>query len=334
MQARSLRRRAARRIRRRRQDDVRSAVRAAIVAGTPFSRRYARSCRPTFSAPLPARPIRTCGGHSYAPGSARIARAGDDGDRRRGRLRRRAVRRQRRGEPGREHEATIGVRAGLRIQRALCTAGGLGLCARRGGAATTVADMRRCGRSVGACRCPSSTFRSCSRRWAARGAELVAAVANARGFGILPCAYLTPGADRRADRGGARGDRPAVRREPVRRDAAVRRDETAVAAAHERLRAAFARNSASRTGGARAAARPLRAQLDAVLEARPDVFTFTFGIPQPTAAAAARGRHLHDGHGDDGRRRRVALEARRRRRRLRAGLRSGRAPRHVPRAGR
>lgn len=109
--------------------------------------------------------------------------------------------------------------------------------------------------------------------------ELVAAVSEAGGFGILPAAYLTP--EQIAEQTAAlraRTTRPFginlfVENPPY----AAPPD--AVARAHERLRAY--REELGIPHPAAAAAPPDRyaAQIDAVIAAKPAVFTFTFGIP-------------------------------------------------------
>ncbi|HTD35077.1 MAG TPA: nitronate monooxygenase [Candidatus Elarobacter sp.] len=109
--------------------------------------------------------------------------------------------------------------------------------------------------------------------------ELVAAVSNAGGFGILPCAYLT--AEQIAAQTAALGEatsRPFgvnvfVEPPPYEADAAV------LAHAHERLRPY--REELGIPHPERPAVPPDRYhdQIEAILRARPAVFTFTFGIP-------------------------------------------------------
>ena len=111
------------------------------------------------------------------------------------------------------------------------------------------------------------------------GPELVAAVSNARGFGILPCAYSTP------EQIGAQID--AVRKATTRpfgvnvfvETLPYAADANQVLHAHERLRRY--REELGIPHPAAPAHPPDRyeAQLDAILAARPAVFTFTFGIP-------------------------------------------------------
>src|SRR5579885_596522 len=109
--------------------------------------------------------------------------------------------------------------------------------------------------------------------------ELVAAVSNAGGFGTLPFAYLT--AEQIAAQTAALGEatsRPFgvnvfVEHPPYEADAAV------LAHAHERLRPY--REELGISHPERPAVPPDRYhdQIEAILRARPAVFTFTFGIP-------------------------------------------------------
>lgn len=109
--------------------------------------------------------------------------------------------------------------------------------------------------------------------------ELVAAVSNAGGFGILPCAYSTPeqittqvSQLRRATR------RPfGVNLFVESRPSVV--DAHDVARAHDRLRAYREELGIVHTPQPAVPPDHYRGQIDAVLKARPDVFTFTFGIP-------------------------------------------------------
>jgi nitronate monooxygenase len=111
--------------------------------------------------------------------------------------------------------------------------------------------------------------------------ELVAAVSNAGGFGILPCAYLT--AEQIAAQTTELGEKTSrpfgvnvfVERPPYEADDAV------LAHAHERLRPY--REELGIPHPERPAVPPDRyhAQIDAIVRARPAVFTFTFGIPDP-----------------------------------------------------
>lgn len=118
--------------------------------------------------------------------------------------------------------------------------------------------------------------------------ELVAAVSNAGGFGILPCAYSTPEqiaaqiAALRAATARPFGVNLFVEQPPY------RADPQQVAHAHERLRAY--REELGIPHPAQAALPPdhYRAQLDAVIAAAPAVFTFTFGIPDAATLARLR----------------------------------------------
>ena len=108
---------------------------------------------------------------------------------------------------------------------------------------------------------------------------LVAAVSNAGGFGILPCAYLTPeqitaqAAELRAATSRPFGVNLFVEQPPY------AADEAQLEHAHERLRGY--REELGLAQPEKPAAPPDRyhAQIDAVLAAQPAVFTFTFGIP-------------------------------------------------------
>jgi nitronate monooxygenase len=109
--------------------------------------------------------------------------------------------------------------------------------------------------------------------------ELVAAVSNAGGFSILPCAYLTPEqiatqiAALRSATARPFGVNLFVEHPPygAPSDRLMR--------AHERLRRY--RDELGVAQPVQPAAPPDRyhAQIDAILAAQPDVFTFTFGIP-------------------------------------------------------
>lgn len=119
--------------------------------------------------------------------------------------------------------------------------------------------------------------------------ELVAAVSNAGGFGVLPCAYSTPEqimtqiAALRAATTRPFGVNLFVERLPY------AADEARVANAHERLRAY--REELGIPHPPRAAVPPehYRERVEAVLAARPAVFTFTFGIPEAALLARFRG---------------------------------------------
>lgn len=109
--------------------------------------------------------------------------------------------------------------------------------------------------------------------------ELAAAVANARGFAILPCAYSTPAqialdiAALRAATTRPFGVNLFVETQPY------AADEAAIARAHVRLGAYRAELGLAQPGAAPRPPEQYAAQIDAVLAARPAVFTFTFGIP-------------------------------------------------------
>ena len=112
--------------------------------------------------------------------------------------------------------------------------------------------------------------------------DLIIAVANARGFAILPCAYLTPeqiteqiGAVRRAT------TRPFGVNLFVETPPYVATPQE-LAAAHDRLGAY--RKELGIPHSALPSPPPDRyhAQIAAILSAKPDVLTFTFGIPDAT----------------------------------------------------
>jgi nitronate monooxygenase len=109
--------------------------------------------------------------------------------------------------------------------------------------------------------------------------QLVAAVSNARGFGVLPCAYLTP-AQIAAQTTALRAATPRpfglnlfVESPPYAADQGV------LAHAHDRLRAY--RDELGIPHPPEPASPPghYHEQIEAVLDAKPAVFTFTFGIP-------------------------------------------------------
>jgi nitronate monooxygenase len=110
---------------------------------------------------------------------------------------------------------------------------------------------------------------------------LIAAVSNAGAFGILPCAYLTPQQiDAQIQELRRATDRPLgvnlfVERQPYEPDISK------TLHAHERLRSY--REELGIPHPAQPAAPPEQyaAQIEAVLNAKPTVFTFTFGIPEP-----------------------------------------------------
>lgn len=109
--------------------------------------------------------------------------------------------------------------------------------------------------------------------------ELVVAVSDAGGLGILPGAYLTPEqiasqieSVRKATRKPF-GVNLFIEQPPYSADAAV------VAHAHERLGVFRAELGIPQPQTPAVPVDHYRRQIDAVIEARPDVFTFTFGIP-------------------------------------------------------
>jgi nitronate monooxygenase len=113
----------------------------------------------------------------------------------------------------------------------------------------------------------------------AANVELVAAVSNARAFGILPCAYLTPEQIKTQIEELRRAtERPFgvnlfVEHPPYEADVSKTMH------AHKRLKSF--REELGIPHPVRPAIPPNHyfAQVDAVLEAKPAVFTFTFGIP-------------------------------------------------------
>jgi nitronate monooxygenase len=118
--------------------------------------------------------------------------------------------------------------------------------------------------------------------------ELVAAVSNARGFGILPCAYLTPeqieaqiAAVRRAT-GRPFGVNVFVENPPYVADVLRLRH------AHERLRGYREELGIPHPDTPPQPPDRYAEQLEAILAARPDAFTFTFGIPEPDVLARFR----------------------------------------------
>ena len=108
---------------------------------------------------------------------------------------------------------------------------------------------------------------------------LVAAVCEAGGFGVLPGAYLTPeDIQEQAAAVRARTRKPFginlfVEEPPY------RADERAVAHAHERLKPFRDALGIAHPDVPAAPVDRYHAQVDAVIAARPDAFTFTFGIP-------------------------------------------------------
>jgi nitronate monooxygenase len=120
---------------------------------------------------------------------------------------------------------------------------------------------------------------------------LAAAVANAGGIGSLGCAYLTPAqiascvADMRA-----RTNRPFAFNLFVRADAP---DDAEAEARAMRVLAPFREELGldASISSSRAAPR-FEDQLEAVLRAKPPIFSFTFGVPTREQIAAVRGRGI------------------------------------------
>jgi nitronate monooxygenase len=112
--------------------------------------------------------------------------------------------------------------------------------------------------------------------------ELVVAVSEAGGLGILPCAYLTAEQIRaqiaavRAATTRSFGVNLFVENVPYEPDA------PRIAVSHERLR--HYRSELGIAHPATPASPPehYQAQIDAIVDARPHLFTFTFGIPDAT----------------------------------------------------
>lgn len=108
---------------------------------------------------------------------------------------------------------------------------------------------------------------------------LAAAVANARGFAILPCAYSSPEqialdiASLRAATQRPFGVNLFIEAQPYVVDAA------AIARAHDRLGSFRAELGLEQPALAARPPEHYAAQIDAIVASRPAVFTFTFGIP-------------------------------------------------------
>ena len=122
----------------------------------------------------------------------------------------------------------------------------------------------------------------------AANVSLVAAVSNAGGFGILPCAYLTPQQIRdqivelRAATSRPFGVNLFVERTPyVPEDSRIGR-------AHDRLRAVRDELGIPQPDVPAAPPAHYGEQIDAVIQSAPAVFTFTFGIPEPAILARMR----------------------------------------------
>ena len=122
--------------------------------------------------------------------------------------------------------------------------------------------------------------------------ELVVAVCEAGGLGILPCAYATPEqvvAHVAAVRAGTKrpfGVNLFVERQPYEPDAAR------IAASHERLHAYRQELGIPHPSVPAVPPEHYAAQIDAVIEARPALFTFTFGIPEAATLARFRAARI------------------------------------------
>jgi nitronate monooxygenase len=118
--------------------------------------------------------------------------------------------------------------------------------------------------------------------------ELVAAVSNACGLGILGCAYMTPAQITDAiARVRELTDRPFGVN--LFAGAWAQPKDVDAAPMLEMLAEAHARLGIAAPVLPEVPPDPFPAQLEAVLEARPAVFTFTFGIPAPDVLARVRG---------------------------------------------
>lgn len=117
---------------------------------------------------------------------------------------------------------------------------------------------------------------------------LSAAVSNARGFAIHPCAYLEPAriasdlAELAAATSRPFGVNLFIERQPY------TADEAAIARAHARLGAYRAELDLAQPAVAARPPEMYAAQIEAVLAARPAVFSFTFGIPDEATLARFR----------------------------------------------
>jgi nitronate monooxygenase len=118
--------------------------------------------------------------------------------------------------------------------------------------------------------------------------DLVAAVSEAGGFGILPCAYSAPDQilrDVAALRAATRrpiGVNLFVEQQPY------ERDHARIASSHAALRRYRDELGIPHPDVPAAPPEHYARQIEAVLEARPDVFTFTFGIPEADVLARFR----------------------------------------------
>lgn len=122
--------------------------------------------------------------------------------------------------------------------------------------------------------------------------QLVAAVSNARGFGVLPCAYLTPD-QIRAQVAELRG----LTSRPFAVNLFVEQPLTGgnpqqLARAHERLRGYRDELGIPHPREHATPPQAYRDQLEAILDVRPAVFTFTFGIPDTPTLARFRERGI------------------------------------------
>jgi nitronate monooxygenase len=118
--------------------------------------------------------------------------------------------------------------------------------------------------------------------------ELVVAVSNAGGFAVLPCAYLTPQQIVEQIEAVRRGTRRPFGVNLFVEDQPYTADAGRVATAHERLRAYREELGIAHPDLPAKPPEHYRAQIDAVLAARPEVFTFTFGIPDAETMARFR----------------------------------------------
>lgn len=118
--------------------------------------------------------------------------------------------------------------------------------------------------------------------------QLVAAVSEAGGFGILPAAYSTPEeiaagvAAIRARTGRPFGINLFVEEQPY------SGDPSRIAAAHARLQSYRAELGITQPAVPAPPPEMYAAQIDAVLAARPVMFSFTFGIPDATTMRRLR----------------------------------------------
>ncbi len=117
---------------------------------------------------------------------------------------------------------------------------------------------------------------------------LAAAVSNARGFAIHPCAYLSPStitsdiAELRATTSRPFGVNLFTEQQPY------SPDDAAIARAHARLGTYRAELGLAQPAQPARPPETYAAQIDAILAARPAVFSFTFGIPSGATLARFR----------------------------------------------